>query len=81
MPIAGLAVIQPQRMAKLNDLEIGDVIIKVDGNPIGDVITDRAKYFQGSNRIAKTAYAWNKIFNGSTDSVELGISSMMLSNC
>ncbi len=68
-------------LAKLNDLEIGDVIIEVNGNPIGDVITDRAKYFQGSNRIAKTAYAWNKIFNGSTDSVELGISSMMLSNC
>lgn len=34
-------------------------------------MNEKKQYFQGSNPIAKRAYAWNKIFNGSSDSVEI----------
>jgi C-terminal processing protease CtpA/Prc len=58
-------------LAKVNNLKIGDIIIKVDGKKISTILDEKSKYIQGGNPTAKQAYAWNKIFNGSTDSVEL----------
>ena len=60
-------------LARINDLAIGDIISKVNGKKTEDVLSEGEVYFQGSNRTAKAAYGWNKIFNGSTDSVELEI--------
>ncbi|CAZ96288.1 S41 family peptidase [Zobellia galactanivorans] len=56
-------------LARLNDLKIGDVISKVNGQNVIDVFEERKNYIQGSNHAAKLAFARNKIFNGSTDSV------------
>ena len=58
-------------LAKINDLKVGDVITKVSGKKIIEVLNERNKYLQGGNPSAKNAYAWNKIFNGSTDSIEI----------
>lgn len=60
-------------LAKLNDLAVGDIIRAANDIPVKEIIKGMAKYFQGGNEIAKTKYGWNKIFNGSTDSVTLKI--------
>lgn len=58
-------------LAKLNDLRIGDIITKVDDIRISEIIARNENYIQGSNKRAKEAYAWNKIFNGTKDSLKL----------
>lgn len=58
-------------LAQLNDLRIGDAITKVNGTPILDIYHQKRLYIQGSNHTAKLAFSWNKIFNGSSDSVEI----------
>src|SRR5690606_3496600 len=58
-------------LAKLNDLRIGDIITKVDDIKISEIIARNENYIQGSNKRAKEAYAWNKIFNGTKDSLKL----------
>ena len=58
-------------LARLNDLKIGDVISKVNGQNVIDVFEERKNYIQGSNHATKLAFAWNKIFNGRTDSVSV----------
>lgn len=58
-------------LAKANDLEIGDKILSINNVSIKDNLINNAKYFRGSNESAKAAYAYDKIFNGSTDSIEV----------
>ena len=58
-------------LAKLNDMRIGDIITKVGNTKISEIIARNENYIQGSNKRAKEAYAWNKIFNGNNDSLKL----------
>lgn len=60
-------------LAKLNNLKIGDEIISIDGITIEQYLEENNKYLRGSNKPAKAAYAFDKIFNGSTDSIEIEI--------
>lgn len=60
-------------LIKLNDLKIGDEIISINGVTIDKYLKENNKYLRGSNKPAKAAYAFDKIFNGSTDSVEIEI--------
>ena len=60
-------------LIRLNNLKIGDEIISVDGITIEQYLKENGKYFKGSNKPAKAAYAYDKIFNGSTDSIEIEI--------
>ncbi|TDS16725.1 C-terminal processing protease CtpA/Prc [Maribacter caenipelagi] len=60
-------------LAKLNNLKIGDEIISIDGITIEQYLEENNKYLKGSNKPAKAAYAFDKIFNGSTDSIEIEI--------
>jgi C-terminal processing protease CtpA/Prc len=58
-------------LAKISDVKIGDVITKVQGKTIAEIIKENRKYVEGSNEpsILKNAY-WI-IFNGKTASVEI----------
>jgi carboxyl-terminal processing protease len=58
-------------LAFINDIKIGDVIVKAEGKSIEEILLKNNKYLKGSNETAKTAYAFDKIFNGSTDSIEI----------
>ena len=61
-------------LADIIDLRIGDVIIKANGKTINEIFEQKSKFIQGSNTSAKFAYAFNKIFNGTTDSIEIEFS-------
>lgn len=58
-------------LAKISDLKIGDVILKVGGKSIAEILKENWKYIEGSNvpSILKNAY-WT-IFNGKNDVVEI----------
>ena len=58
-------------LADINDLRIGDVIEKANGKTVNKILQQKSKFIQGSNTSAKFAYAFNKIFNGVTDSIEI----------
>jgi len=58
-------------LSKENDLQIGDVISKVDGKDIKTILIENNKYIRGSNSSIKLMSAYNKIFNGSNTSVEI----------
>ncbi|MFX0558666.1 S41 family peptidase [Maribacter sp. CXY002] len=58
-------------LADINDLRIGDVIEKANGKTINEILQQKSEFIQGSNTSAKFAYAFNKIFNGVTDSIEI----------
>jgi C-terminal processing protease CtpA/Prc len=58
-------------LAKISDIRIGDVITKVEGKTISEILKENWKYIEGSNEpsILKNAY-WT-IFNGKTSSFEI----------
>jgi C-terminal processing protease CtpA/Prc len=60
-----------ERLAKENDLQIGDILLKVDGKEIETILTKNNKYIIGSNTSVKLRNANGKIFNGSTNSVKI----------
>tara|TARA_R110002051_G_scaffold296083_1_gene362074 strand:- start:317 stop:1963 length:1647 start_codon:yes stop_codon:yes gene_type:complete len=60
-------------LANINDIRVGDVIVKAEGKTIKEIFEKKSDYLKGSNESAKSAYAFDKIFNGSTDSIELEI--------
>lgn len=60
-----------ERLAKENDLQIGDIILRVDGQEIETILTKNYKYINGSNTSAKLRNVNGKIFNGSTNSVRI----------
>jgi carboxyl-terminal processing protease len=61
-------------LAKKNDIKIGDMITKVENVEVSEIIRNNLKYIYGSNYRTKINYAFNKILNGSTDSVVVEIS-------
>jgi C-terminal processing protease CtpA/Prc len=60
-------------LAKIDDLRIGDVIEKVEGKNINDILQEKLKYIHGSNYNAKLRNTYWAIFNGSTDSVKVSL--------
>jgi carboxyl-terminal processing protease len=60
-------------LSKIDDLRIGDVIEKVEGKNINDILQEKLKYIHGSNYSAKLRNIYWAIFNGSTDSVKVSL--------
>ncbi|WET04910.1 S41 family peptidase [Flavobacterium sp. YJ01] len=58
-------------LAKVNDLKIGDVITKVNGKNIGELIKENRKYVEGSNEPSVLKNIYWTIFNGASPSVEI----------
>tara|TARA_R110002050_G_scaffold299549_1_gene465517 strand:- start:657 stop:2306 length:1650 start_codon:yes stop_codon:yes gene_type:complete len=60
-------------LARLNDLKIGDVIIKANDKKIETIFQEEEKYIMGSNSERKKLNASYYILNGPTDSLKLEI--------
>jgi C-terminal processing protease CtpA/Prc len=58
-------------LAKLNGLQTGDIIKKVDGKKPWDIFQKRLKYISGSNLPRKKIASWIMITSGKNESVEL----------
>jgi len=56
-------------LARLNDLRIGDVITHVDNKAVSNILEANFKYVPASNYPTKLRYSYNKVFNGSSDSL------------
>ena len=60
-------------IAKINDLKKGDIIEKVNGKDIMQILSDRKKFVNGSNDNTKFKNYNFTVFNGSTDFINLTI--------
>lgn len=58
-------------LAKVSDLKIGDVITKVNGKTIGELVKENRKYVEGSNEPSVLKNIYWTIFNGESPSVEI----------
>ncbi len=58
-------------IAKKNDLEIGDAVIKVNGKSISEILEEKRPYINASNSSVRLRNYHYVIFNGSTDSVNI----------
>lgn len=60
-------------LAKINDLRIGDILEKIDGKNVREIIFNNKKYINGSNDNVKSKNYDFTVFNGSIDSANLTI--------
>ncbi|MFB3385922.1 S41 family peptidase [Flavobacterium sp. LAR06] len=58
-------------LAKVSDLKIGDVITKVEGKTVAELLKENRKYVEGSNEPSVLKNAYWTIFNGKTPAVEV----------
>jgi len=58
-------------LAKVSDLKIGDVITKVEGKTIAEILNENRKYVEGSNEPSVLRKVYWAIFNGKTPTVEI----------
>jgi C-terminal processing protease CtpA/Prc len=59
-------------LARLDDLQIGDAVLKVDDVPVLEKYLRNKKYINGSNEaVKKMGYSFRWIFHGNTDSVKI----------
>lgn len=58
-------------LSKNDDVRIGDVITKVDGKTVADLINEKLKYAEGSNKPAVLKNIYWAVFNGKTESIEI----------
>ena len=58
-------------LAKKDDIQINDIITKVNGKPISEIIQGKEKYINASNPAIKIRNSSYAVFNGSTDKVEM----------
>lgn len=56
-------------LCKKNDIQFGDVFLKVGNLTIEDIIKEKSKYIEASNEATKLRNIYYAIFNGQTDSV------------
>jgi C-terminal processing protease CtpA/Prc len=61
-------------LAKNDDIRIGDVITKVDGKKVEDLINENLKYAEGSNKPAILKNIYWAVFNGKTPSIGIEFS-------
>lgn len=60
-----------QKLAEEDDLQIGDILTKVNGKSISKILTEKDKYIHASNVSVKLRNAYKFIFNGSSDSLHI----------
>ncbi|OXA76536.1 C-terminal processing protease CtpA/Prc, contains a PDZ domain [Flavobacterium aquidurense] len=58
-------------LAILNNIQLGDVIIKVNDKSINDIINENRKFVEGSNENAVLRNIYWTIFNGKSDSIKI----------
>lgn len=59
-------------LARVDDIQLGDVILEVNNIPVYDVYLKNKKYIGGSNEaIKELGNSWRWIFNGGTDTVNI----------
>ncbi|RKR09914.1 C-terminal processing protease CtpA/Prc [Flavobacterium sp. 90] len=58
-------------LAKVDDIRIGDVITKVEGKTVENLINENLKYAEGSNRPAILKNIYWAVFNGKTETFEI----------
>ncbi|SFH19665.1 C-terminal processing protease CtpA/Prc, contains a PDZ domain [Pontibacter chinhatensis] len=58
-------------LARVDDIRIGDIITRVDGQEVEGIFSQKEKYISGSNISRKKLNAFHSIFNGSSDSVQI----------
>lgn len=58
-------------LAKKDDIQINDIITKVNGKPISEIIQGKEKFINASNPAIKIRNSSYAVFNGSTDKVEM----------
>jgi carboxyl-terminal processing protease len=56
-------------LARIDDLQKGDVILKINNKPISDVITEKSKYISASNESVKLRELNYCLFHGNTDTI------------
>lgn len=61
--------IYDETLASLYDVQIGDEVRKIAGQPVETILESRLKYINGANLDAKYKYAFGKLFIGSSDTV------------
>lgn len=60
-------------LASINNLKLGDVILKVNALDVDTEMRSQLKYVSGSNRNIKIRSTYDRIFIGSEDSIRLSI--------
>jgi C-terminal processing protease CtpA/Prc len=60
-------------IAKLNNLKLGDIVFKINGKNIETELDKHLKYVSGSNRNFKILKAYERIFNGIEETLEMTI--------
>lgn len=68
---AVVVALKNDSLAKIDDFRIGDVVTKVDGKTVGDLINENLKYAEGSNTPAILKNIYWVVFNGKTESIEI----------
>jgi C-terminal processing protease CtpA/Prc len=63
--------IRNDSLAKLDDIQLGDVVTNVNGESIQSILDRQFKYLQGSNTPSKLRRTFRAIFNGNTDTVTI----------
>ena len=58
-------------LAKKDDIQIGDVITKVNGESVVGILKEKRPYINASNSSVRLRNSYYSIFNGSTDSVTI----------
>lgn len=66
-----ITTIYNDSLAKQDDIQIGDVVTKVNGKPISEILKEKEKYINASNPAVKTRNSSYAVFNGSTDTVAI----------
>ncbi|RYJ40125.1 Carboxy-terminal processing peptidase, family S41 [Flavobacterium anhuiense] len=68
---AVVVALKNDSLAKIDDFRVGDVVTKVDGKTVGDLINENLKYAEGSNMPATLKNIYWAVFNGKTESIEI----------
>jgi carboxyl-terminal processing protease len=58
-------------LAKIDDLQIGDIVTMINNENISDIIEKKRKYLNGSNERAKLRNTYYFLANGNTNSVKV----------
>jgi len=64
---AVITKIKNDSLAKLNDLRVGDIILKLNNKSVDQLFSEKIKYISGSNMNRKQIYLTEFIFSGNSD--------------
>ena len=60
-------------IAYVNNLKLGDIILKIQENDVHSEVERKLKFISGSNKTFKINRAYDEIFNGIEDSIQLTV--------